>query len=198
MTFGELLKRSKRNESRSPIPTPSRQTNLGVVSNDAEQLDAKANGLSDDYNTNTNYGYVTDQQATISSLNEDTITSGIRMKISPTTFTSRSPSNQLFDQIDQIYEEDNGDEKPIHTVIIDCSGISTIDSAGVRCLEEVIKDFQMINIQCYLANVASPLLLMFKRMKFIDKLPNNSGIFATIHDAVLHAFNRERKKYRNP
>ena len=53
-----------------------------------------------------------------------------------------------------------------------------------------MQDFQKVSLHCYLANCPSPLLLMFKRMKFIDKLPANSAIFATIHDAVLHAFTR--------
>ena len=197
MPFGELLKRSNLNESQPESPTL----------NGRQQTAKLAVALCDEIKSNTNYACTDDNQQTISSLNQQTITSANQIRISPsylshnsiqpTSFSRNNSTNQLFNCI---YEEDNGDEKTVHTIIIDCSGISTIDSAGVRCFEEVIQDFQKISLHCYLSNCPSPLLLMFKRMKFIDKLPSNAMLFATTHDAVLHAFNRtnQLQKFKRP
>lgn len=177
MPFGELLKRGQQHERQESQPAPSlcRQNRL--------RPENREDQMNEDSLSATNYGYVED--------NQQTITSGNHIRISPqihtSAFSRNSSNNQLFSCI---YEADSGDETTVHTIIIDCSGISTIDSAGVRCLDEVIQDFQKISLHCYLANCPSPLLLMFKRMRFIDKLPANSAIFATIHDAVLHAFTR--------
>lgn len=194
MPFGELLKRSNLiDESQS----------LNIASNQAEKKTVGLDCLCDDEApgslANTNYGYIDENEQTITSKNsigstfnpqalsnQQTISSANQIRISPSFSKNNSP-NHLFNFI---YEADNGDERTVHTIIIDCSGISTVDSAGVRCLEEVIKDVGKIKLHCYLANCPSPLLLMFKRMRFIDRLPKNSGIFATIHDAVLHAFTR--------
>lgn len=174
MPFGELLKRSNLTESAAPP--------LDGVESDVRP---NVNSPDDDYpSSNTNYGYVDDNQRTITS-----ISSANQIRITSNAF-SRHSSTNLFHCI---YEAENGCERTVHTVIIDCSGISTIDSAGVRCLEEVIKDFKKISLHCYFANCPSPLLLMLKRMNFIDRLPSNAGIFATIHDAVLNAFTRTQQ-----
>lgn len=193
MPFGELLRRSNLNET-DESTSLNRQNKLRKSLENNEKSNLTMNGFCDELSSKTNYGYVDDNQQTISSVNQQSIVSSklsfdstnqINISDRPKNVLS---ANQLFDFV---YEADHhGDEKTVHTIIIDCSGISTIDSAGVRCLKEILDDFQMVNLYCYLANCPSPLLLMFKKMKFIDKLPNNSAIFATIHDAVLNAYTR--------
>lgn len=188
MPFGELLKRGHLHENPEPQPTSLCRQNKLRPNDRAENEERSV----DDSLSATNYGYVEENQQTIASANQQSITSGNHIRVSPqiytpSAFSRNNSNNQLFSCI---YEADIGDETTVHSIIIDCSGISTIDSAGVRCLEEVLQDFQKISLHCYLANCPSPLLFMFKRMKFIERLPENSSIFATIHDAVLHAFTR--------
>lgn len=137
MPFGELLKRSQLRDRLQPVSTSlCRQNNKLRPSADSNEDQLQEDALS-----NTNYGYVEDNQQTIASANQQSITSGNHIRISPqihtpSAFSRNNSNNQLFSCI---YEADSGDETTVHSIIIDCSGISTIDSAGVRCLAEVIQ-----------------------------------------------------------
>lgn len=192
MPFGELLKRGHLHDHDQPSPPESQSVPTSLCRQNKLRPENSEDRANEDSLSATNYGYVDENQQTITSANQQSITSGNHIRISPmvhtpSAFSRNNSNNQLFSCI---YEADSGEETTVHSIIIDCSGISTIDSAGVRCLEEVLQDFQKISLHCYLANCPSPLLFMFKRMKFIERLPENSSIFATIHDAVLHAFTR--------
>lgn len=76
--------------------------------------------------------------------------------------------------------------RPIKCIIIDCSSMSYIDSSGSETILEVINILRDLNIYCYLAACTATVMGMFERTAFLDDLPRcMSGIFPTIHDAVI-------------
>lgn len=74
-----------------------------------------------------------------------------------------------------------------HTIIIDCSTISYIDSSGIETLTEIIKLLKEMNIHCFLSSAPTQVLIMFERTNFLDNFPNFCGLFPSIHDAVIRA-----------
>ncbi len=72
-----------------------------------------------------------------------------------------------------------------HTVIIDCSPISYIDSSGVGTIEEVIKELKLIDINVVLASCNEIFLQMLDKTQFYDRFTHNVYIYASIHDAVI-------------
>ena len=123
MPFEELSKRCDLSIGRQNALDKNDDDDLNNDLNNALGDDEATNSLS-----NTNYAYIDDNQQTITStrnstssfntnsqINQQTITSGNQIRINQ-PFSRNSSTNHLFTQI---YEADNGDEKTIHTVIID-------------------------------------------------------------------------------
>ena len=76
----------------------------------------------------------------------------------------------------------------IHSIIIDCSTISYIDTSGVETISEIVNCLKELNIKCFLSSAPTQVLIMFERKKLLENLPKNfSGIFPSVHDAVVHA-----------
>ena len=75
----------------------------------------------------------------------------------------------------------------VHTIIIDCSTISYIDSSGIEALTEIIKLLKELNIHCFLSSAPTQVLIMFERTNFLDNFANYCGLFPSIHDAVIRA-----------
>ncbi|RWS19924.1 solute carrier family 26 member 10-like protein, partial [Leptotrombidium deliense] len=76
----------------------------------------------------------------------------------------------------------------VHTVIVDCSPISYVDSSGVDTLCEVIETFKELSIRCYLCSCPTSVLNMFERTSFFDRIPPKfSAIFPSVHDAVIYS-----------
>lgn len=75
----------------------------------------------------------------------------------------------------------------VHTVVIDCSTIAYIDTAGVETIGEIVASLKDLDIRCYLASCATQVLTMFERTRLLDTLCTNySGLFPSVHDAVVH------------
>lgn len=76
----------------------------------------------------------------------------------------------------------------IHSIIIDCSTISYVDTSGVETISEIVNCLKELNIRCFLSSAPTQVLIMFERKKLLENLPKNfSGIFPSVHDAVVHA-----------
>lgn len=84
----------------------------------------------------------------------------------------------------------------IHTVIIDCSSISYLDTAGVDTVGEVVAAFNELNISCYLVACPTHVLSILESTKMLAKLNgDSSGIFPSIHDAVVHCSSDGREHF---
>ncbi|KAK3581235.1 hypothetical protein CHS0354_032954 [Potamilus streckersoni] len=85
-----------------------------------------------------------------------------------------------------------------HTIILDCSTWSYVDSMGVKVLKSVIADFKDVDIKVYLASCKAGIREMFAVTKFYDQV-SRENIFITLHDAVLYAqhVNQSQRQVQN-
>nr|BBA68353.1 putative prestin [Phreagena okutanii] len=91
---------------------------------------------------------------------------------------------------------DDSSNLEFHTIILDCSPWSYIDSMGVKVLAAVISEYKCVGITAILANCKEGVRDMFKKTKFYDTV-GNSNIFVSVHDAVLHTLHLESPNYNN-
>lgn len=70
----------------------------------------------------------------------------------------------------------------INTIIIDCSSIFYVDSAGVETIIEVITELRQMKINVLLASCHESVLSMFQKTNFFF---NKYAIYASVHDAVI-------------
>lgn len=74
---------------------------------------------------------------------------------------------------------------PSH-IIIDCSMISYIDTAGVSTLKATVLDYESIGITTYLAGIATHVHRMLELDSFFKQVPPNH-VYIALHDAIHHA-----------
>lgn len=77
-----------------------------------------------------------------------------------------------------------------HTIILDCSPWSFVDSMGVKVLIAVIMEYKAIGVHLCLASCKGAIREMFMKTSFYETL-DHSNIYVTIHDAVLHSMYEE-------
>ncbi|XP_041365139.1 sulfate transporter-like [Gigantopelta aegis] len=80
----------------------------------------------------------------------------------------------------------NDNETCIHHIIIDCSAMTYIDTAGVNVLKMVIKQFKRAGTEVFLANCCRCMLIVLDRAQVYDILPKDH-VFFSVHDAVTKA-----------
>ena len=73
----------------------------------------------------------------------------------------------------------NEDIFSIHSVIIDCSRISFVDSNGIMCLRQLLEDYKAADIRLLLANCSTSL------PNIIDKSEFQAVLFPSVFDAVM-------------
>ncbi|XP_056430718.1 sulfate transporter isoform X2 [Hyla sarda] len=94
------------------------------------------------------------------------------------TETSLTP----IDTVQQLYQE----QMPLHSVIIDCSAIHFIDTAGLNTLKEVLKDYGDIGIRLLLAQCSSSVRHSLRKGDYF-KREEGTMVFYSIHQAVQFA-----------
>ncbi|XP_020612029.1 solute carrier family 26 member 6-like isoform X1 [Orbicella faveolata] len=77
----------------------------------------------------------------------------------------------------------------VHTVVIDCSGFTFIDSVGLHVLPALVSEFKRAGIHIYLAGCSWNLIKRLENSSgkaAIDAIPRHV-MFPSIHDAVISA-----------
>ncbi|KAF7654579.1 hypothetical protein LDENG_00067720 [Lucifuga dentata] len=77
----------------------------------------------------------------------------------------------------------------LRNIVIDCSAVFFVDTAGVSALKEVRKDYGELGIKVVLARCNSSVLDSLQRGEYYPKNKGESNIFFTIADAVRHVQN---------
>nr|XP_006820998.1 PREDICTED: pendrin-like [Saccoglossus kowalevskii] len=77
----------------------------------------------------------------------------------------------------------------IHTIIIDCSPVSFIDSTGLNGLRQLVNEFRQVDITVLLTHCRKSVRDFLSKGNFHEKVGSKgeSCIFVTIHDAVLYS-----------
>lgn len=80
----------------------------------------------------------------------------------------------------------------LHAIVLDASGISDLDSTGVRAFEQVLDSLRQLGIQIYVAGVIGPVRDALQRHQLIEKIGGSDCLFFSVHEAV-EAFNKRVK-----
>lgn len=80
-------------------------------------------------------------------------------------------------------------ELTFHTIVLDCSVIPFIDSAGMATFEGLIKDYKEIGVTILLACCNTSVIDTLQKAELFGKNDKDmsSLLFHTVHAAVLHA-----------
>nr|7V73_A Chain A, Prestin [Homo sapiens]7V74_A Chain A, prestin [Homo sapiens]7V75_A Chain A, prestin [Homo sapiens] len=74
-----------------------------------------------------------------------------------------------------------------HTLILDFSAVSFVDTVGVKTLKEIVKEYREIGVQVYLAGCNASVVEKLERGGFFDDGITKEHLFLSVHDAVLFA-----------
>lgn len=74
-----------------------------------------------------------------------------------------------------------------HSLILDMSTLSFVDTVCLKSLKNIIRDFREIEVEVYLAACHSPVVAQLEAGHFFDGLITKKHLFASIHDAVVFA-----------
>uniref|UniRef100_A0A0K0F0T3 FI18412p1 (inferred by orthology to a D. melanogaster protein) n=1 Tax=Strongyloides venezuelensis TaxID=75913 RepID=A0A0K0F0T3_STRVS len=102
--------------------------------------------------------------------------------------------NHLLDSSFIGSDMENNNDNQKKCIIFDCTGITSIDLMGVKCIEELYFDLKNLDINLLLAGCKFPLRRMFEKCGTYTKI-SKDYFFPSIHDAVLYAeyFTRNQK-----
>ncbi|XP_068963059.1 chloride anion exchanger [Petaurus breviceps papuanus] len=74
----------------------------------------------------------------------------------------------------------------LHSLILDFSCVSFIDTSSMRGLKSILQGFLRINVDVYIVGTDDDLVEKLERCGFFDQEVQSSIFFLTIHDAILH------------
>ncbi|KAM9804470.1 sulfate transporter [Neosynchiropus ocellatus] len=82
---------------------------------------------------------------------------------------------------------DGSPPRKLHSLVMDCSAVLFLDSAGVSALKEVRKDYGELGVRVILAQCSTSVLDTLERGGYFSEQNGGGGMFFTIADAVRHA-----------
>ncbi|KAM6977810.1 solute carrier family 26 member 6 [Aplochiton taeniatus] len=77
-----------------------------------------------------------------------------------------------------------------HSIILDLSTASFVDTVTVSTLKTIVRDFGEIDVEIYIAACQACVVEDLERAGFFEAIPM-SQLFASIHDAVLHCLRKQ-------
>ncbi|NWX09926.1 S26A6 protein, partial [Caloenas nicobarica] len=73
-----------------------------------------------------------------------------------------------------------------HTVILDFSPVSFVDTVSIKILKNIFRDFHEIEVDVFVASCPGPVLAQLERGNFFSSAITKSCFFPSVHDAVVH------------
>lgn len=83
-------------------------------------------------------------------------------------------------------EEESGYRCDTHSIILDLSTTSFIDTAAAKTLKITFMDFAEINVDVYLAGCQACVVEQLEAAGFFSETIPKNKLFVSVHDAVLH------------
>ncbi|XP_036959531.1 solute carrier family 26 member 6 [Acanthopagrus latus] len=85
----------------------------------------------------------------------------------------------------------SGDEdKATHSIILDISTTSFVDTVAVKTMKNIFRDFGEIELDVYLAGCQACVVEQLETAGFFSESIPKSRLFVTVHDAVLHILHK--------
>uniref|UniRef100_A0A8C9Q4Q4 Sulfate transporter n=1 Tax=Spermophilus dauricus TaxID=99837 RepID=A0A8C9Q4Q4_SPEDA len=94
---------------------------------------------------------------------------------------------------DEVSMQLSHDPLELHTIVIDCSTIQFIDTAGIHTLKEVRRDYEAIGIQVLLAQCNPSVRDSLARGEYSKKEEENL-LFYSVYEAVAFAVESQKQK----
>ncbi|KAG5838533.1 hypothetical protein ANANG_G00224660 [Anguilla anguilla] len=79
----------------------------------------------------------------------------------------------------------------IHSIILDLSTASFIDTVGIKTLRNIFLDFAEIDVDVYLAGCQACVVEQLERGELFSHSITKGHLFATVHDAVLYCLSKQ-------
>ncbi|KAJ8370787.1 hypothetical protein SKAU_G00108150 [Synaphobranchus kaupii] len=79
----------------------------------------------------------------------------------------------------------------IHSIILDLSTASFIDTVAIKTLRNIFLDFGEIDVDVYLAGCQACVVEQLERGEFFSHTITKGHLFATVHDAVLYCLSKQ-------
>ncbi|XP_070785032.1 prestin [Enoplosus armatus] len=73
----------------------------------------------------------------------------------------------------------------VHSIILDWTSASFIDSVGAKAIKQVIKEYAAVDVQVVIAGCNRSLLSELETLQFFTGVMTPEMVFPTVHDAVL-------------
>ncbi|NXD47360.1 S26A6 protein, partial [Corvus moneduloides] len=80
-----------------------------------------------------------------------------------------------------------------HTVILDFSPVSFVDTVSIKILKNIFRDFHEIEVDVFIASCPVSVLAQLERGNFFSSAITKHSFFPSVHDAVVH-ISRERRQ----
>ncbi|NXX08248.1 S26A6 protein, partial [Larus smithsonianus] len=80
-----------------------------------------------------------------------------------------------------------------HTVILDFSAVSFVDTVSVKILKNIFRDFREIEVDVFIACCSVSVLAQLERGNFFSSTITKHCFFPSVHDAVLHITGEQRQ-----
>ncbi|XP_077132600.1 solute carrier family 26 member 6-like isoform X1 [Ranitomeya variabilis] len=81
-----------------------------------------------------------------------------------------------------------------HSLILDFSAVSFIDTVGTKMLTNVFNEFREIEVEVYIVNCPVSVLRQLENSNFFNENITQASIFASIHDAVSYVSNGQNSE----
>ncbi|XP_028383587.1 sulfate transporter [Phyllostomus discolor] len=93
---------------------------------------------------------------------------------------------------DEVSVQLSHDPLELHTIVIDCSAIQFVDTAGIHTLKEVRRDYEAIGIQVLLAQCNPSVRDSLARGQYCQK--EDESLFYSVHEAIAFAEESQTQK----
>ncbi|XP_012890168.1 PREDICTED: pendrin [Dipodomys ordii] len=107
------------------------------------------------------------------------------------------PTKEIEIQVDwnsELPVKVNVPKVPIHSLVLDCGGISFLDVVGVKSLRMIVKEFQRIDVNVYFALLQDHVMEKMEQCGFFDDNIRKDSFFLTVHDAILYLQNQVKSQ----
>uniref|UniRef100_A0A3Q2NZB0 Solute carrier family 26 member 5 n=1 Tax=Fundulus heteroclitus TaxID=8078 RepID=A0A3Q2NZB0_FUNHE len=74
----------------------------------------------------------------------------------------------------------------VHSIILDWTNASFIDSVGAKAIKQVIKEYAVVDVRVVIAGCNRSVLAELDALQFFTGEISTNMVFPTVHDAVLH------------
>ncbi|XP_030623646.1 solute carrier family 26 member 6 [Chanos chanos] len=81
-----------------------------------------------------------------------------------------------------------------HSIILDCSTVSFIDTVTLKTLQNIFQDFGEVDVTVYMAACQVCVVEQLEKGGFFSEFVPKSRLFPSVHDAVLHCLSHSGKK----